>query len=483
MSCRRPSNPRPARATVARTVVWVSIAFAMLALSTPLRADGHKARLSRGLAEKIGAGQSRSVIVAGTSEQVRDLAVRHGLTVEKVLGSGGVLRVDDAAALLRLTSDPSVQSVADDALVSAHMATEVTALGADQAWAGLLGLAGVTGEGVGIAIIDSGMAAFHEALRGRVVASVDFVQPRLRGLDGYGHGTHVAAIAAGSVTTGAGRFSGVAPGAHVVNLRVLDASGRGTTSDVIAAIEWAMANKDAYGLRVINLSLGRPVLESWVDDPLVQAVERASRAGLVVVASAGNWGTLPDGTRVRDGITSPGNAPSAITVGAVDTMGTAARSDDRVTDWSSRGLTAIDGFLKPDLAAPGRRIVSAGAQNSTLAGKADAVLTGGGATLYQRLSGTSMAAAMVSGAAALVLQANPALKPYQVKAVLQLTSQRVPGAGAAEGRRGRNQRRVGSVGCPTRFSESAIHGDRRRVDRPQRPDLRRQGRREDAGVG
>ena len=95
------------------------------------------------------------------------------------------------------------------------------------------------------------------------------------------------------------------------------------------------------------------MLESWVDDPLVQAVERASRAGLVVVTSAGNWGTLPDGTKVRDGITSPGNAPSAITVGAIDTMGTATRSDDRVADWSSRGLTAIDGFLKPDLAAPG----------------------------------------------------------------------------------------------------------------------------------
>ena len=170
-----------------------------------------------------------------------------------------------------------------------------------------------------------------------------------------------------------GRFSGVAPGAHIVSLRVLDERGQGSTSDVIAAIDWAVANRAAYGLRVINLSLGKPVLESWVDDPLVQAVERASRAGLVVVASAGNWGTLPDGTRVRDGITSPGNAPSAITVGAIDTMGTAARSDDRVADWSSRGLTAIDGFLKPDVSAPGRRIVSSASAQSTLAEKADAV--------------------------------------------------------------------------------------------------------------
>jgi serine protease AprX len=188
----------------------------------------------------------------------------------------------------------------------------------------LLGLPGVNGKGVGIAVIDSGIATFHESLRRRVVLSLDFANGAalpmrpdgsVKGQDPYGHGTHVAGIVAGDVTTAAGRFAGVAPGAHLVNLRVLDSTGRGTTSNVIAAIEWAVANRKAYGIRVINLSVGKPVLESWVDDPLVQAVEAASRAGIVVVASAGNMGTLPDGTRVRDGITSPGNAPSAITVG------------------------------------------------------------------------------------------------------------------------------------------------------------------------
>ena len=219
--------------------------------------------------------------------------------------------------------------VAEDAPVFANMATEIVALGADQAWAGLLGVPGVAGRGIGIAVIDSGVAARHEALSGRVVASVDFVQPNGRGDDAYGHGTHVAGIVAGEVVRGAGRFSGVAPGAHLVSLKVLREDGSGETSTVIAAIDWAIANREAYGLRMMNLSLGKAVLESWQDDPLVQAVERAVAAGLVVVTSAGNWGTLPDGTRVRDGVTSPGNAPSAITVGALDTMGTPERSDDR----------------------------------------------------------------------------------------------------------------------------------------------------------
>ena len=360
------------RAAVSRTVVWVSVAFAMLALSSPLQADGHRARLSRGLAESVGAGKSRAVIVSGTEAQVRDLAARHGLVLEKTLETGGVLKVADAAALERLAADPTVPVVAEDATVSAHMATEVAALGADQAWAGVLGLPGSNGEGVGIAVIDSGIAAQHEALRGgswRRSTSWRRATERRPVWTRHARGGDLA----GDVTTPEGRFSGVAPGAHIVSLRVLDERGQGTTSDVIAAIDWAVANRAAYRLRVINLSLGKPVLESWVDDPLVQAVERASRAGLVVVASAGNWGTLPDGTRVRDGITSPGNAPSAITVGAVDTMGTAARSDDRVADWSSRGLTAIDGFLKPDVAAPGRRIVSSASAQSTLAAKADAV--------------------------------------------------------------------------------------------------------------
>ena len=374
------------RSSITRTVVWVSIAFVLLAL--PGAADAqraHKARLSRGLETAVAAGAGRSVILSGSPEQLQALAARHGLAVRKVLSSGVVLDVADSAALAALSADASVAVVAEDAPVFANMATEVVSLGADQAWAGLLGVKGVAGRGVGVAVIDSGVASRHEALVGRVVASIDFVSARGRGEDAFGHGTHVSGIIAGEVVRGKGRFSGVAPGAHIVSLRVLDENGSGETSTVIAAIDWAIANREAYSLRVVNLSLGKAVLESWQDDPLVQAVERAVQAGLVVVTSAGNWGTLPDGTRVRDGITSPGNAPSAITVGAVDTMGTPERSDDRPTDWSSRGLTAIDQFLKPDVAAPGRRVLSAMASGSTLSAREGAMLAGIGPRQYQTL--------------------------------------------------------------------------------------------------
>ena len=114
-------------------------------------------------------------------------------------------------------------------------------------------------------------------------------------------------------------FRGVAPGANLVSLKVLRADGSGRTSDVIAAIDWAIDNRAQYGLRIINLSLGRPVFDSYRDDPLCQAVERAYRAGLVVVAAAGNYGKTPDGQLVAGGITSPGNSPYALTVGATDT--------------------------------------------------------------------------------------------------------------------------------------------------------------------
>ena len=170
--------------------------------------------------------------------------------------------------------------------------------------------------------------------------------------DAYGHGTHVAGLI-GS------RFVGVAPNVRLIGLKVLDAKGQGRTSDVLRAIQFAIDNKDALGIRVVNLSLGHPVYEPAASDPLVQAVESAVRAGLVVVTSAGNFGVNP-ATRLPGyaGLTSPGNAPSALTVGAVQTFDTPSRADDRIAPYSSRGPSWYDGFAKPDVAAPGHGLLS-----------------------------------------------------------------------------------------------------------------------------
>ena len=189
---------------------------------------------------------------------------------------------------------------------------------------------------------------------------------------------------------------------------MLDANGAGRTSDVLSAIEYAVTNRDALGLRVLNLSLGHPIFEPADRDPLVQAVEAAVRSGLIVVVSAGNFGCLPQTTRCGyAGITSPGNAPSAITVGSLDTRNTTSRLDDEIPSYSSRGPSWYDGYAKPDIVAPGHRLVSTIGPASTLGRDRTRQQQSAGPWLsYSRLSGTSMATAVASGAVALVLDAS-----------------------------------------------------------------------------
>ena len=216
------------------------------------------------------------------------------------------------------------------------------------------------------------------------------------------------------------RYRGVAPKARLVVLKVLDENGQGYTSDVIDAIEFVTKYKSRLGVDIINLSLGHPILEPAATDPLVQAVEAAVRAGIVVVAAAGNVGVSPStGEPGYAGILSPGNAPSAITVGSARTFDTNLRSDDRVADYSSRGPTWYDARAKPDLVAPGDGLVAAAAKSSTLYVNHPTLRVDDD---YLRLNGTSMATAVVSGTAALILQANHALTPNAVKAILQFTA-------------------------------------------------------------
>ena len=297
---------------------------------------------------------------------------------------------------------------------------------------------GLTGAGIGVAVIDSGVTTWHDDLTSRssaqypygdqrVSAFVDFVNGALTPYDDNGHGTHVAGLIAGNGYDSNGQKGGVAPDANLVSLKVLDANGVGSISNVIAALEWVLANHAAYNIRVVNLSVGAAIRESYWTDPLTLAAKAVVDAGVVVVSAAGNFGRNAAGLPQYGGINAPGNAPWVLTVGASSTNGTIARLDDTMASFSSRGPTYLDWSAKPDLVAPGVGLVSLADASSTFySTNAQYLVSGSILTAFQpylSLSGTSMAAPIVSGTVALMLQANPSLTPNAVKALLQYTAQ------------------------------------------------------------
>jgi serine protease AprX len=279
----------------------------------------------------------------------------------------------------------------------------------------------INGSGVGVAVIDSGIAASSD-FDSRIIKWKDYVNGKPLPYDDFGHGTHIAGLIASSGGLSGYMFQGVAPKANLVVLKVLDKNGASSTSRVIAAIDYAIAHRVDLGIQVINLSLGHPITTPAKFDPLVQAVEQASRRGLIVVVAAGN-----DGPGYGS-IDSPGNAPSAITVGAVDGMTTVTRGDDHVEYFSSRGPTWYDGFAKPDVVAPGVNLYSNAAAGSTLVKSgAYPTLPVTGSPLLLDLSGTSLAAAVATGVVALELdanahQSNAPLTPNAAKAILEYTA-------------------------------------------------------------
>ncbi|HEV8042327.1 MAG TPA: S8 family peptidase [Bryobacteraceae bacterium] len=333
------------------------------------------------------------------------------------------------ADVISLSNQPNVAYISLDRPLAASLDYSAGAVNAPAAWS-----AGLDGSGVGIAIIDSGIYS-HPDLNGvnsgqsRVVYRQSFIGGNQ--FDDFGHGTHVAGIAAGngadSSKTGAFHtYRGIAPNANVLDLRVLDANGSSSDSVVIAAIQKAVQLKNRYNVRVINLSLGRPIYEGCTHDPLCQAVEAAWKNGIVVVVAAGNLGRNGYGT-----ILSPGDSPHAITVGCMKTEMTVTRADDLIASYSSKGPTYIDLTAKPDLVAPGNLVVSLLAPGSTLEAEYPGNVippsqyttsSSVGAPAYFRLSGTSMATPVVSGAVALLLQRNPNLTPDTIKARLMKTA-------------------------------------------------------------
>ena len=268
-----------------------------------------------------------------------------------------------------------------------------------------------------IAVVDSGVDRSSSGLGFRVVKQVDLGGGSSTG-DSRGNGTFFAGVAAGN-----GTYRGVAPDARIVSLDVFDSQGQGKTSDVIRAADWILKNKDAYGIRVANFSLQTAQPGSFLYDPLDAAVERLWQAGIVVVASAGNYGTwgAPSGV-----LFAPGNDPFVITVGAVDVNGSSSTWDDTNAPWSSYGYTP-DGFAKPEVAAPGRYMIEQVPFGATLLDAFPANVLDFWNGLIQ-LSGTSFSAAVVSGIAADLLGVHPEWTPDQVKGALMLSAVSLPWA-------------------------------------------------------
>jgi serine protease AprX len=338
----------------------------------------------------------------------------------------GVVATLPAAGARELAAQPNVRAVSLNGAVKSLAMGDGLATSYNQSiqapylWNTYRG----TGRGVGVAVIDTGIAGnlpdFRESstdTRSRVIGSAVVNPGATTAGDRYGHGTHVAGIIAGDSTSRPvgdplrGRYSGVAPDANLISIKASDDDGNATVLDVIAGIQFAIDHKAEYNIRVLNLSLESTVAESYKTDPLDAAVEAAWFGGIFVVAAAGNRG--PGDEKVRF---APGNDPYIVTVGAVDDQGTKEIGDDLPATWSSRGTTQ-DGFSKPDIYAPGAKIVSNLAPGSAYTGLCPTCVSDDGQ--YIRAGGTSMAAPMVAGAAAIGFQLMPSLTPDRIKALLR----------------------------------------------------------------
>jgi serine protease AprX len=389
-----------------------------------------------------GASSARSQVIvqleAGTSTAAAKALVREdGGRVTGDLpiinGFGATLSADAAE---RLAAADGVKAVTPDGAVepqdfkASDLATAYPfSTSAATAWnAGTP----ATGKGVGVAVIDTGIAGDLRDFRvsptdsrSRVVATAQINPDSTKAGDQFGHGTHVAGIIAGnswnrsSLDLLQGKYAGVAPEANLISVKVSDDEGNATILDVLYGLQFAVDFKDQLGIRVVNLSLESTIPQSYKVDPLDAAVEAAWFKGLVVVAAAGNRGVAADAVSY-----APGNDPYVISVGGTDDGGTRGLSDDVLAPWSARGVTQ-DGIAKPEINAPGARIVSNLAPGSAFASMCPTcVLTGG----MIRAGGTSMAAPMVAGAAALLLERYPSLTPDQVKGVLTASARELPGS-------------------------------------------------------
>jgi serine protease AprX len=379
---RRGENPIPRRA--ARLLKFIGVAFVALAVTAAGALAGDQ-QLSSDLKSRNLTGNVEVIVqykVAPTDSHHQRVASLGGTLHSRMDHIQAAHYTVPASAIKTLSGDPDAAYITPNRPLKGMLDTTTKTVHSDVANHAQK----LTGNNIGVAVIDSGIGDSPYFSAGQVVCRESFVG-KVASYDEYGHGTHVAGIVGSS---GHGTvYTGVAPDVNLIDLRVLDANGNGSDAAVINAIYRAIQLRWSYNIRVINLSLGRQVYEPAAQDPLCQAVEAAWKAGIVVVVAAGNDGRDNYSTMQGYGtIGVPGNDPYVITVGAMKSEGTSTRGDDMIASYSSKGPTALDHFAKPDLVAPGNRVVSVMSGNPTLAQLYPGNIKGGG---LLTLSGTSMA--------------------------------------------------------------------------------------------
>ncbi|MDH3494316.1 MAG: S8 family serine peptidase, partial [Acidobacteriota bacterium] len=276
--------------------------------------------------------------------ELRSIMAQYGVRFEKRIGNSDTIVVNMPLSAVEAISNSGLSHFLSPNRELMRLGHIERATGASYARSIASSIdSSLNGSGVGIAIVDSGMKADHKAFlndagQSRVVYSADFTDENDPD-DGYGHGTHVAGIAAGNSDKDAGAYRGIAPDADILNLKALNSHGTGSASWLLAALDWIAQNHAQYNIRVVNLSLGGLAVDSYTNDPVNLKVQDLNALGILVVAAAGNEGKNAAGNKLYGHIHSPGNDPSALTVGAVNTHGTDSASDDGITSFSSRGPT------------------------------------------------------------------------------------------------------------------------------------------------
>jgi serine protease AprX len=373
--------------------------------------------------------QKVSVIVGEndpSSPRLENVVEKVGGTVDRQLPIvDGFSATIPARAIANLAPDPNLRSLTKNRLgkfeVISYDEDDIgsatpKSTGATKLWAET-----DYGSGVGIAVIDTGISPMNDFTKNgyRIVHGPD-LSGENNLLDSYGHGTVMAGVIAGdgydSQTITAGAHVGSAPKAHLISIKVAGANGVTDVSTVLAAMHWVASYRDQFNIRVMNLSWGTAGTQSYKVDPLNYAVQRLWQLGIVPIIAAGNSGSQ------AYTVTKPGDDPFAITVGAYNDKQNTDLADDNIPEWSSRGPTKVDNLTKPDLVAPGRYIISTRAYKSTIESQFPKALY---APSYIRGSGSSQAAAAVSGAAALLIKKKPHLSPGQVKHALMSTASKI----------------------------------------------------------